>query len=50
MTKAPFTYLSEKSIDLSALIHVDICGPFRTMSRSNERNFITFTDDVSRFG
>ncbi|KAI3790922.1 hypothetical protein L2E82_04358 [Cichorium intybus] len=36
--------------DLLGLIHTNVCGPFRTMTRSSERYFITFIDDFSRFG
>ncbi|KAI3821376.1 hypothetical protein L1987_08943 [Smallanthus sonchifolius] len=50
MTKAPFTGTGGRATDLLGLIHTDECGPFRTMSRSGERYFITFTDDFSRYG
>ncbi|KAJ0522562.1 putative RNA-directed DNA polymerase [Helianthus annuus] len=50
MTKAPFTGTSERAKDLLGLIHTDVCGPFRTMSRNGERYFVTFTDDYSRYG
>ncbi|KAD2393209.1 hypothetical protein E3N88_40186 [Mikania micrantha] len=39
-----------RASDLLGLIHTDVCGPFRIMSRSGERYFITFTDDFSRYG
>ncbi|KAD4179844.1 hypothetical protein E3N88_28435 [Mikania micrantha] len=50
MTKAPFTGIGGRASDLLGLIHTDVCGPFRIMSRSGERYFITFTDDFSRYG
>lgn len=50
MTKAPFTGTSERAKDLLGLIHTDVCGPFRTLSRNGERYFVTFTDDYSRYG
>jgi hypothetical protein len=50
MTKAPFTSSSERAKDLLGIIHTDVCGPFKTMSRYGERYFITFTDDFSRYG
>ena len=50
MTKAPFTGIDERAFDLLRLIHTDVCGPFRTMTRNSEKYFITFTDDFSRFG
>ncbi|KAD4385131.1 hypothetical protein E3N88_25299 [Mikania micrantha] len=50
MTKAPFTGIGGRASDLLGLIHTDVCGLFRIMSRSGERYFITFTDDFSRYG
>ena len=50
MTKASFTGIGERALDLLGLIHTDVCGPFRTMTRNSEKYFITFTDDFSRFG
>ena len=50
MTKTPFTGIGARAADLLGLIHTDVCGPFRTMSRGGERYFITFTDDHNRYG
>ena len=50
MTKSPFTGLSERANDLLALIHTDVCGPMSSVARGGYSYFITFTDDVSRFG
>ena len=50
MTKSPFTNSSERAKDLLGIIHSDVCGPFKTLSRNGERYFITFTDDFSRYG
>ena len=50
MTKAHFTDVSERAKNILVLIHTNVCGPFRTMTKSDERYFITFTDDYSRFG
>ena len=50
MTKSPFSGTSERAKDLLGIIHTDVCGPFRTMSRNSDRYFITFTDDYSRYG
>nr|GFC31584.1 retrotransposon protein, putative, Ty1-copia subclass [Tanacetum cinerariifolium] len=36
--------------DLLGLIHTDVCGPFKIMSRQGASYFITFTDDFSRYG
>ncbi|GJV64007.1 retrotransposon protein, putative, ty1-copia subclass [Tanacetum coccineum] len=38
----------EESFD--KLIHTDVCGPFRHVSRQGASYFITFTDDYSRYG
>ncbi|KAI3808383.1 hypothetical protein L1987_24333 [Smallanthus sonchifolius] len=50
LTKAPLTGIGQRAKDLLGLVHTDVCGPFRTMSRSGERYFVTFTDDFSRYG
>ncbi|KAI3744876.1 hypothetical protein L1987_57972 [Smallanthus sonchifolius] len=50
LTKAPFTGIGQTAKDLLGLVHTDVCGPFRTMSRSGKRYFMTFTDDFSRYG
>ena len=50
MTKAPFNGTNERAKDLLGIIHSDVCGPFKPMTRNGERYFITFTDDYSRYG
>ncbi|KAI3723657.1 hypothetical protein L2E82_35412 [Cichorium intybus] len=50
MTKAPFSGTNERAKDLLGIIHTDVCGPFKPMTRYGERYFITFTDDLSRYG
>ncbi|GJU25136.1 retrotransposon protein, putative, ty1-copia subclass [Tanacetum coccineum] len=40
----------ERAKDLLRLIHTDVCGPFRIMSRQGTNYFATFTDDFSRYG
>ncbi|GJV08916.1 retrotransposon protein, putative, ty1-copia subclass [Tanacetum coccineum] len=45
----PFPHQVERA-DLLGLIHTDICGPFRTVSREGASYFITFTDDFNRYG
>nr|GEW94272.1 zinc finger, CCHC-type [Tanacetum cinerariifolium] len=32
------------------LIHIDVCGPFKIVSRQGASYFVTFTDDFSRYG
>ncbi|GJU34288.1 zinc finger, CCHC-type containing protein [Tanacetum coccineum] len=50
MTCKPFPHQVERAKDLSGLIHTDVCGPFRTMSREAASYFINFTDDFIRYG
>nr|GEV73642.1 hypothetical protein [Tanacetum cinerariifolium] len=50
MARKPFSHQVERAKDLLGLIHTDVCGPFRTMSREGASHFITFTDDFSRYG
>ncbi|KAD6795333.1 hypothetical protein E3N88_06229 [Mikania micrantha] len=50
MTKAPFLGVGEKATELLGFIHTDVCGPFKTMTRTGKRYFITFIDDFSRYG
>ncbi|KAJ9556430.1 hypothetical protein OSB04_011044 [Centaurea solstitialis] len=50
MTKAPFTGTCERGKDLLDIVHTDVCGPFRSATRHDERYFVTFIDDFSRYG
>ncbi|GJY85814.1 putative RNA-directed DNA polymerase [Tanacetum coccineum] len=50
MTKKPFPHSNEKAKDLLRIIHTDVCGPLRHVSRQGASYFITFTDDYSRYG
>nr|GEU33623.1 hypothetical protein [Tanacetum cinerariifolium] len=50
MAQKPFPHQMERAKDLSGLIHTDVCGPFRIVSREGANYFITFTDDFSRYG
>ncbi|GJW49563.1 retrotransposon protein, putative, ty1-copia subclass [Tanacetum coccineum] len=50
MARKPYTHQVERAKDLLRLIHTDVCGPFRTMSRQGASYFITFTDDFSHYG
>jgi hypothetical protein len=49
MTKVPFSKKGEMTSDLLALIYTDICGPMSTCTRNDDRYFITFTDDYSKY-
>ncbi|GKA82484.1 retrotransposon protein, putative, ty1-copia subclass [Tanacetum coccineum] len=50
MARKPFPHQVERAKDLLGLIHTDVCGPFRTVSREGASYFITFTDDFSHYG
>ncbi|GKC65264.1 retrotransposon protein, putative, ty1-copia subclass [Tanacetum coccineum] len=50
MTKKPFNKNIERATDLLGLIHTDVCGPLRHVSRKGASYFLTFTDDFSRYG
>ncbi|GJX55361.1 retrotransposon protein, putative, ty1-copia subclass [Tanacetum coccineum] len=50
MACKPFPHQVERAKDLLGLIHTDVCGPFRMVSREGASYFITFTDDSSRYG
>ncbi|GJT59530.1 retrotransposon protein, putative, ty1-copia subclass [Tanacetum coccineum] len=49
MASKPFPHQVERA-DLLGLIHTDVCGPFRIVSREGASYFITFTDDFNRYG
>ncbi|GJX00588.1 retrotransposon protein, putative, ty1-copia subclass [Tanacetum coccineum] len=50
MARKPFSHQVERAKDLLGLIHTDVCGAFRTVSREGASYFITFTDDFSHYG
>ena len=50
MTKTPFVGHEERANELLALVHSDVCGPMTTQARGGYFFFITFIDDLSRFG
>ncbi|GJV87710.1 hypothetical protein Tco_1531648 [Tanacetum coccineum] len=50
MARKPFPHQVERANDLLGLIHTDVCGPFRTVSREGVSYFIAFTNDFSRYG
>nr|GEW28916.1 retrotransposon protein, putative, Ty1-copia subclass [Tanacetum cinerariifolium] len=50
MAHKPFSHKVERAKDLLALIHTDVYGLFRTVSRERASYFITFTDDFSHYG
>nr|GEX62841.1 retrotransposon protein, putative, Ty1-copia subclass [Tanacetum cinerariifolium] len=50
MARKPYTHQVERAKDLLGLIHADVCGPFKIMSRQGASYFVTFTEDFSRYG
>ncbi|GJW14012.1 retrotransposon protein, putative, ty1-copia subclass [Tanacetum coccineum] len=50
MARKPYTHQVERVKDLLGLIHIDVCGPFRTVSKQGASCFVTFTDDFSLCG
>ena len=50
MTKTPFSGTMERTTDLLEIIHTDVCGPMCVEARGGYRYFLTFTDDLSRYG
>ena len=50
MTKTPFFGMMERASNLLEIIHTDVCGPMSVSARGGYRYFVTFTDDLSRYG
>ncbi|GJY09393.1 retrovirus-related pol polyprotein from transposon TNT 1-94 [Tanacetum coccineum] len=50
MTRKSFPHRPERATDLLGIIHTDVCGPLRHVSRQGASYFITFTNDYSRYG
>ncbi|GJV98928.1 retrotransposon protein, putative, ty1-copia subclass [Tanacetum coccineum] len=50
MTRKLFPHRPKRATDLLGIIHTDVCGPLRHVSRQGASYFITFTDDYSRYG
>nr|GEW86644.1 retrotransposon protein, putative, Ty1-copia subclass [Tanacetum cinerariifolium] len=50
MARKLYSHQVERATDLLRLIHTNVCGPFKIMSRQGAYYFITFTDDFSRYG
>ena len=49
MIKSPLTCSCERGEGLLDLIHIDVCGTFRSTTRDATRFYVTFTDDYSRY-
>ena len=50
MPRSPFVGQMVRGKDLLEIIHSDVCGPFGEMARGGFVYFITFIDDLSRYG
>ena len=50
ITKTPFSVTKARATDLLEIIHTDVCGPMNVEARGGYRYFLTFTDDLSRYG
>ena len=50
MTKTPFSGTMELATNLLKIIHIDVCRPMSIKARGGYRYFLTFTDDLSRYG
>ena len=50
MTRSLFKGKFERATELLGIIHTDVCGPMITEARGGYRYFITFIDDMSRYG
>ena len=50
MTKMPFSGTMERATDLLEIIHTNVCGPTNVEARGGYCYFLTFTDDLRRYG
>src|ERR1041384_3084336 len=50
MIKTPFNEIVKRATELLEIIHTDVCGPMSTTARNGYLYFVTFTDDLSRYG
>ena len=50
MTKRPVSGTMERANDLLEIIHTDVCDPMSVEARGGYHYFLTFIDDLSRYG
>ena len=50
MTKTPFSGTMEQATNLLEIIHTDVCGPMNIKACSEYHYFLTFADDLRRYG
>ena len=48
--KDPVHWFSDRADDLLGIIHTDVCGPMSVSTHNGYRYFVTFTEDLSRYG
>src|SRR3990170_3139576 len=46
----PVSGTMESASDLLEIIHTDVCGPMSVDTRDGYRYFLSFTNDLSRYG
>ena len=46
----PYSHNAKRATAIGDLIHIDICGPFPTLTPRKEAYFIIFLDDASNYG
>ena len=50
ITKSPFKEKGKRANDVLGLIHTNVCGPMNISAKGGYYYFITFTDDLSKYG
>ena len=50
MIKTPFNGVVKRATELLEIIHTNVCGPMSTAARNGYLYFVTFTDDLIRYG
>ena len=50
ITKSPFTEKGKRANNVLDLIYTDVCGPMNISVNDGYVYFITFTDDIYRYG
>ena len=50
MAKTPFFGTMQRATNLLEIIHTDVCRPMSIKARGEYHYFLTFTDDLRRYG
>ena len=50
ITKTPFSGTMKRANDLLEIMHTNVCGSMSVEARGGYRYFLTFTNDLSRYG